>query len=257
MVDFSIVLTSGVIALFATLIGSFAGGATSLIMFPLILMFAVNDYMDALTANKIATMFMTIAASKIHFGKRKINKKLFAVLLLSGLLGTAIGTYIVQYQLNEVLFMRILSIALIVTGLYVLSMGKEKGVRSRIHNKINLKILLIAAIFSTAINILNGIFGGTGLFLTLFFVLFLKMTFIESMIYTMPVYAIINVFQTTYLAHITDIIHENPLLAITMACCGLLGGIIGTNLQYLKGNVWVKRVSVLVMLIVGIKTFIG
>jgi uncharacterized membrane protein YfcA len=219
-------------------------------------MFVTGNYLDAFTANKIATLFMTMAASHIHFGKRKINVPLFLTLLVFGIIGTAIGTYIVQYQLNEALFKQLLSICLIVIGIYIF-FSKDKGVHAKEHRKINTYTLLIAAIFSILINVLNGIFGGTGLFLTLFFVLFLKMTFIESMIYTMPVYAMINIFQTTYLVYTTNIIEKNPLLAITMACCGLLGGIIGTNLQYLKGNAWVKRVSVLVMVVVGIRTFIG
>jgi uncharacterized membrane protein YfcA len=256
MNELMVALIAGVIALFSTVVGSFAGGATSLIMFPLILMFAVGNYIDAFTANKIGTLFMTIAASQIHSKKRKVNVSLFVTLLVFGLMGTAIGTYLVQYQLNEELFKKILATCLIGIGLY-LFFSKDKGVHTRTHRKIGFYVLFFAAIFSMLINILNGIFGGTGLFLTLFFVLFLKTTFIESMVYTMPVYAIINVFQTTYLAYTTNIISNHPLLAITMACCGLLGGMIGTNLQYLKGNVWVKRVAVLVMIAVGIKTFLG
>lgn len=249
-------LTAGGIAIFSTIVGSFAGGATSLIMFPLILMFAVPNYIDAFTANKIGTLFMTISASRIHFGKRKVNVPLFLVLLIFGLIGTAIGTYIIQYKLNEVLFKQILSACLVGIGIYLL-FTKDKGVRAGEHREINGRVLAVAAVFSIAINILNGIFGGTGLFLTLFFVLFLRTTFIESMVYTMPIYMIINVFQTGYLAYTTNIVMEHPLLALTMAFCGLFGGIIGTNLQYLKGNVWVKRVSVLVMIVVGIKTFVG
>jgi len=249
-------LIAGGIAIFATITGSFAGGATSLIMFPLILMFAVSNYIDAFTANKIGTLFMTIAASQIHSKKSKVNLPLFMTLLIFGLIGTAIGTYIVQFHLDEVLFKQILSGCLIAIGIY-LFFAKSKGVHKSVHREINFTTLLVAAIFSMLINILNGIFGGTGMFLTLFFVLFLNTTFIESMVYTMPVYAIINVFQTAYLAYTTNILMTHPMLALTMACCGLLGGIIGTHLQYLKGNVWVKRVAVLVMIVVGIKTFIG
>lgn len=256
MNELSVALIAIPIALFSTVVGSFAGGATSLIMFPLILMFAVSNYVDAFTANKIGTLFMTIAASQIHSKKSKVNLSLFITLLVFGLIGTAIGTYLVQYQLNEELFKKMLATCLVGIGLYLL-VAKDKGVHAKTHRKIDLRALIFAAIFSTLINVLNGIFGGTGMFLTLFFVLFLKMTFIESMIYTMPVYAIINVFQTSYLAYTTNIMGTHPLLAITMACCGLLGGMIGTNLQYLKGNLWVKRVAILVMIAVGIKTFMG
>jgi len=256
MNDLFIALIAGIIAIFSTVVGSFSGGATSLIMFPLILMFAVGNYMDAFTVNKIGTLFMTIAASQIHSQKHKVNIKLFVTLLISGLIGTAIGTYIIQYELNEALFKQILSACLIIMGAY-LFFAKNKGVHAREHRKIGVFALVIAALFSTFINVLNGIFGGTGMFLTLFFVLFLKTTFIESMIYTMPVYAIINVFQTSYLSYTTNIFERYPLLALTMACCGLLGGMIGTNLQYLKGNVWVKRVAVLVMIVIGVKTFIA
>ncbi len=249
-------LTAGVIAIFATMTGSFSGGATSLIMFPLIMMFVMSNYMDALTVNKIATMFMTIAASRIHYKRLKINVPLFVTFLISGLIGTAIGTYILQYYPNEDLFKQILAACLIGMGIYMF-FSKDKGVRPRDHRKINGKVFLAAFIFSLGINVLNGIFGGTGLLMTLFFVLYLKTTYIESMIYTMPVYAIINIIQTTYLVQTTNVVLKYPLLAITMACCGLLGGIIGTKLQYLKGNAWVKRVSFVAMLAIGIKIFLG
>lgn len=248
-------LTAGVIAIFSTITGSFSGGATSLIMFPLILMFVTPNYLDALTANKIATMFMTIAASHIHFKNKKVNITLFTVLIIFGLIGTAIGTYLVQFNFNEDLFKKLLAAALISTAIYLL-FSRGKGVKVREHRKIDFRVLVYTAFFSILINILNGLFGGTGMFTTLFFVLVLRMTFIESMIYMMPTYAIINIFQTTYLSYTTNIIERFPILAITMACCGILGGIIGTNLQYLKGNVWVKRVAIFVTIILGIKILI-
>ena len=249
-------LVAGMIAIFSTIVGSFAGGATSLIMFPLILMFAVSNYMDAFTANKIGTLFMTLSAGFIHSKRGKINIRLFLALLIFGLIGTGIGTYIVQYQFNEELFKKILATCLVGIGIY-LFFAKTQGVHSKEHRKIDGRALFWAALFSIIINILNGIFGGTGLFLTIFFVVYFKMTFIESMVYTMPVYAIVNIFQTSYLVYSTNIVANYPLLAITMALCGLLGGMIGTRLQYLKGNVWVKKVSILVMIVLGIKTFIG
>lgn len=249
-------LIAGTIAIFATMTGSFSGGATSLIMFPLIMMFVMSNYMDALTVNKIATMFMTIAASRIHYGRLKINVPLFVTFLISGIIGTAIGTYVVQYYPNDVLFKQILAAFLILMSVYVF-LSKDKGVRPRDHRKIGWKIFVAAFIFSLGINVLNGIFGGTGLLMTLFFVMFIKTTYIESMIYTMPVYAIINIIQTAYLVHTTNIVFRYPLLAITMACCGLFGGMIGTNLQYLKGNIWIKRVSFVAMLAIGIKMILG
>ncbi|MFA7685779.1 MAG: sulfite exporter TauE/SafE family protein [Candidatus Gracilibacteria bacterium] len=256
MSDLSVALTAGFIAIFATLTGSFSGGATSLIMFPLMLIFVSSNYLDALTVNKIATMFMTIAAGAIHFKKMKVNKLLFIVLIVFGLIGTAIGTYLVQYKFNGFLFEKMLAGCLLFTAVY-LFIAKDKGVHKREHLKINFVSLLYAAIFSILINIVNGLFGGTGMFMTLFFVVIFKMTFIESMVYTMPTYAIINVFQTAYLAHATNILEKAPLLAITMAVCGTLGGVIGTRLQYLKGNLWVKRVAISVTFILGIKTLIG
>jgi len=225
-------------------------------MFPLILMFVTPVYLDALTVNKIATMFMTIAASRIHFKNKKVNIPLFLVLIIFGLIGTAIGTYLVQFKFNEDLFKKLLAGALIFTSVY-LFFSKEKGIKIREHRKIDFKVLVYTAFFSILINILNGLFGGTGMFTTLFFVLVVRMTFIESMLYMMPTYAIINIFQTSYLSYTTSIIERAPLLVITMACCGILGGVIGTKLQYLKGNVWVKRVAIFVTIILGIKTLIG
>ncbi len=240
-------------AVFSTITASFAGGGASMIMFPLIMMFLGCGYLPALTVTKVAATLMTYSSVFIHSKRSKINWDLMLTLVIAGLFGTSFGTYLVQYQLNEELFKGILGVSLLVSVVYLL-FSRNLGINKTQKRKIDLPVLIVTTIFALFINVLNGLFGGVGIFLTLYLVAFMRMTFIESMIYTMLSFAVISTFQTFYLVMEVDF---SWTLALFVALGGLFGGILGTKLQYLKGNLWVKRAAILVMLAVGVRVLWG
>lgn len=243
------ILLSGVMCFFGTLIGAFAGGGSSLITFPLLLLFAPGSYISLFIVSKIAAVMMTISSGGVHLSKGALNMKLFMVILVSGILGTAIGTYFLQYHFDEVLFKRLLTIALFSIAAY-LGFSKKRGLESSHMKSLTLRNLFWVALFSFAINILNGLFGGTGIFVTAFLVAFLRMNFIAAIAYTMVTYAVISILQTGYLAMINDF---DPYLAIVVLIFALLGGYAGVKLQYLKGDFWVKRAAIFMMLAIGVR----
>lgn len=253
MEDFLLVLYGLLASFTSSLLASFAGGGSSLIIFPLLRLLSFGSYAAVLTVTKISASVLTIVASKIHFKRSKINLKLFTVIVIFEFIGTGIGTYLVQYQLNEWLYETILAFVLLGTAFYLffskgIGLGKEKI------RPITKMILAQTAIYVLLINILNGLFGGTGMLLTIYLVLCLKLSFIHATAYTMISYVIVNFVQASYLM-ITETF--SFYLAIGVTVGAFLGAWTGTHMQYLKGNLWVKRAATLVMFAIGMKVLLG
>lgn len=250
MEEYLVTIAGGLIGLLANIVAAFAGGGSSLIMFPLLLSIAPQSYASILTVAKVGATAGTLTAGKIHFGRNKINKVLLFLVMISSLIGTAIGTYFVQYQLNENLFKIILSATLLVVATFLLfkkKIGVDDGVKDR---ELNVFAYIVTVVYCVLINILNGLFGGTGIFLTLFFVMFLQLTFIRAVALTVISYVVVNLLQTGYLLST-----ENVDFALTIAVLigGGIGAYLGTHLQYLKGNKWVKVAAVSLMYFIGIQ----
>lgn len=240
-------------SLLSSVVGSFAGGGSSLILFPLLLLFAQGTYASLLTANKISATFWVGISGYMHWKRNSLDMRLIVMLIIAGLLGTALGTYFVQYQLNELLFKRILAGVLLCTSIYLMTVPK-KGLEKIPQKPIRGWWLAATVLFSCLINILNGMFGGTGIFITLWLVIVFGMTFMEAIPYTIVSYAIINIPHTAWLVATEPV---EPWLVAGVIFGAIVGSWTGTKLLYLKGNKWVKIAAVSVMLVIGIRTLIS
>lgn len=244
-------LLAGGFALVATMMAAFVGGGASMFLFPLLIAFIPGTYISLFITGKVGAMVMALTASKMHIKRNALETKLILNLLISGFLGTGLGTYFLQYHFDEILFKRILFAAVVVAAVY-LFWDKKIGVEEKSDHEIKPTFSKHVAVFlfSFFINILNGIFGGTGIFITVFLVVFLKKSFLKTSGYTMTLYAIISVFQVIYLATTETF---DPTLALFVLLGSLVGGYLGTRLQYLKGSVWIKRASILMLIAVAVK----
>lgn len=249
----SLFLTGIASSFVASLAASFAGGGSSLILLPFLLMMAPGSYASLLTTTKVSAATMTLVSAFIHKKKNSVDARLVSLLISTGLIGTAIGTYLVQFHLNQSLFETLLAITLLVAGLYLL-FSKTGDKKKSEDFQMEIFHWIVTGVFCFGINILNGLFGGTGIFMTLFCVLFLRMSFIRAIAYTMSMYVVINTLQTAYLL-LTESVEL--WLSIGVVIGALAGSWIGTHQQYLKGNLWVKRASIVMMLIISGKILLG
>jgi len=245
-----IALQGGLAATLASLIASFSGGGLSLILFPVLLFFAPYPYASLLSVAKVSATLMSITSARIHALKSKLDVRLILFMAFFQSLGTAVGTYFLQYQFNEELFKTILAWTILITATYLL-ISKKLGLEQDSKREITKQVYLEVALVCFFVSILNGIFGGTGIFVTIYLLFALKMSFIEAMKYVMPSYAIVNLLQTLYLL-LSEWVEWRLVVLVVLG--SILGAYIGTHLQYLKGNLWVKRSAVIVMYIIGIKT---
>jgi len=252
MNDLITLAIDGILVMLGTLTSSFSGGGASLIVFPALLTFAAGSYVSLFVISKLSATVMTFVAGKIHMKRNSLDWKLIFALVVFGFFGMALGTYFLQYHFDETLFKRLLTVFIFVTVLY-LAFSKKTGLEKGHELPSTNKRLIVTGVFSFLINILNGIFGGTGLFTTVFLVIFFKMRFIKSIGYTMVTYTVIGVFQTGYLMFTEEF---DIRLAIVAVIASIIGGYAGTHLQYLKGNKWVKNAALVVMIILAIKMLI-
>ncbi len=238
-------------ATFSSFVGAFSGGSSSLILLPMLLSISPQGYIPLFTVTKVGATLLTLTASRIHLKRNQLSRAMLGVLITSAVIGTAIGTYVLQFKTNETLFKELLSITLIFTAVYFF-FAKDLGLQNDRERPISQKLLILTFFFSLVVNILNGIFGGTGIFITIFFVAFFRMRFITAIAYSIIMYAVVNVLQTTYLMLSTPFSHA---LAIAVALGAIAGSQLGTHAQYLKGNAWVKRGAITVMLLLGLRLF--
>lgn len=236
-------------AFLSTFIGSFSGGGASLILLPVLLIFAPGSYASLLTVTKTSALVMTGISGKIHASKNSINWPLTWVLIVFGLLGTAIGTYLVQYQYDKFFFEKLLAGVLLFTAAYLV-LSKKHGASGRKEREVNLKSLLTCGFWIFLLSIPNGMFGGGGFFYTIFIVMYFRMPFMKTVIYVMISSAVVNFFQTGYLLLTESVDH---VLLGFVILGSLIGGKMGTHLQYLKGDLWVKRASITMMTVIGFR----
>jgi uncharacterized protein len=253
MPDYLIPLIGGLISLLAAMIGAFAGGGYVLMMFPIFLMLIPGTYAGHLAIVKLGALAITVMAGQIHFRKNSIRWKILAPLTFGGLIGTGIGTYLIQYQLNEELFKTLMGFTLLIGAFYLIikrEMGNERAHR----RKINWRVLLEVIIYAMGIGVLNGMFGGVGIFTTLYLVFMFGLGFRTAIAYTMLSYLVTNGSQTTYLL-ITETI--DPHLALYLVIGAGIGGYIGTRLQYSQGQKYIRYVTITLLLTLGIVSLVN
>jgi len=226
---------SGFAAIFASLVASFSGGGLSLILFPILLMVVPGSYASVLVISKVSAFAQNLVSGRIHAKKQKIEWDLFLNLTVTGVLGTLFGTYLVQFHLDEKLFKGILGVTLLIVSIYLLFKGKigvdaeKKPLSPTLHT--------LTAVFNFSVSILNGLFGGSGIFTTVFLVVVLHRTFLQAIGTTIFVFAIMNLAQLVYLLLI---VHLDLAYTFSILVGTIIGSQIGTHLQYLKGNKWIN-----------------
>ncbi len=253
MNDIFVPIAGTFLAFFSALISAFAGGGYSLIFFPMLLHFVPGAYASHLAVAKLGGLAITVISGQIHYRRNRLDPNLLFTLMMFGLVGTGIGTYLMQYHLNQDLFMGLLGVTLLIGAFYLIikpEVGHERGSR----RKITKKVLAEVAFIAIAVGVLNGLFGGTGIFTTLYLVFIFRISFRKAIAYTMLSYLFVNLFQVSYLIATEPI---NPLYAVLVVGGAAFGGWAGTHLQYIKGSTWIKSAAIAIMVFLGVANLVS
>lgn len=224
------------ISLAANGLSAMAGGGAGLLQLPALLFLGL-PFPLALATHKVATVALGAGATIKHFKAGTANGRFVALLLLAGLPGVLLGAKLILKVPEDAarFALGLLTIGLGVYSIFKTRLGQENHEKHRDRNG-----LLVGALGLFLIGCLNGsLTSGTGLFVTLWLVLWFGFDFKRATAYTLVLVGLVwNGAGAIALAVQTDV-QWSWVPALLLG--SLLGGYWGASLALKYGNVWIKR----------------
>lgn len=249
MIEYAILF---IVSLFANTMSAFAGGGSGLVQFPALILLEL-PFAEALSTHKTATFMLGAGAISRNLKNRDINWSFAVYILAFGMLGTIAGAYVILQIPDETarLTLAVLTISLGVYSLFKKNMGQTLAPKNR-----DLKGYAIGGFVLFLTGVFNGSFtAGSGLFVTLWLILWFGLDYKLAVIYTM---ALVGFFWNLTGAVALHTMGADvkwswvPLLWVASFC----GGWLGAHLGHLKGNKWIKYAFVSVTILSGVSLLV-
>ncbi|MFW1755210.1 sulfite exporter TauE/SafE family protein [Acinetobacter wanghuae] len=197
--------------------------------------------------NKLASIFGTASAAFSYLKQVKLPWLLLGIIALCSFVSSFIGAASVTLIPIEV-FKPFILIMLIVIAIYTFT--KKQFGRVHVEQKLNRKMLVMAAIGSLAIGFYDGIFGpGTGSFFIFFFIRYLSVDFLHA-----SALSKIGNF-TTNLAALSFFVPTGHVLfqiGGMMALANICGALLGVRLALKYGSGFIR---ILFLILVSLLIF--
>ena len=237
------------ISLISNLFSAFSGGGAGIIQLPAILLLFNLSFVTALASHKIATVALGLGASLRFLKENNIERKFFFESLFIGGPGVILGANFIGY-VDDDLAQIALGVLIILISIYSY-IQKEIGLKDT-NTSLNLseKILGLGMIF--LIGFINGsLSAGTGLFFTIWLVVWYGMSYKHAIAYTLVIVGLFyNAIGAITLASYASVYwYILPALIIG----SLVGGYMGAHIALSKDSKTIKRVYQIVTMIVGSK----
>lgn len=240
------------VSLIANTFSAFSGGGAGLIQFP-VLIFLGLTFSVALATHKVASVALGIGAALRYLSTDSLERQFVIIMLLFGLPGVVLGASLILMIPD-----RIAEIALgILTGsLGFYSFFKpELGQRYSASHR-DSSGLLKGGIVLFFLGILNGsLTSGTGLFVTLWMVLWFGLDYQRAVAYTLTMVGLFWNGSGAITLGILGNIHWQWLPALLAG--SLLGGYLGSHMAINLGNRWIKHAFEIITVLISIKLLIG
>ena len=236
-----------IISYLSNVFSSIAGGGAGLIQLPALILFGI-PYYKALAAHKIATVALGIGGSLRNYNNLEKNYLVIIQLLIFGIPGVILGTFIVSLISDEYLYL-FLAIFTIVLGIY--SFIKPNLGLISIQKKIEPSTYVAFNFIVFIIGILNGsISSGTGLLVTILLIKTFGLDFLSSISVT---FLTVGIFWNAAGAIALSKIGSLPLNLLSILILGsFLGGFSGAHLSNLKGNKFIKKLFTCLCFLIGL-----
>lgn len=242
--DISILLFIAFASLFAGFIDAVVGGG-GLIQFPaFMILFPNSTVPTAFGTNKIAGLSGTSMAAFQYAKRVTFNWNLLLITASSSFLFSFIGAKLVS-RIDVNILKPFIFFILIAIAIYTFK-KKDFGTYSTkaLSNK---KKYIFGILIGVTIGFYDGFLGpGTGSFLVLGFVALLGFDFLEASAYAKVINCITNVSALYVFLSQGNYILE---IAIIMAVFNVLGSIFGTRMAILRGNHFIRKLFLLVVVI--------
>ncbi|SKB16013.1 conserved membrane hypothetical protein [Planktothrix sp. PCC 11201] len=246
-----IFLLTLVLVFFLTGIISVVTGCTSLITVPVMLQMGIEADM-AIATNMLALTFLSLGGTIPFIREKKINPQRLPSLIILTILGSILGAFLV-FTISKNTLSLLISLFMVAIAIFVF-LNPQTGVKPNPTPPSKL-----AKTLGYLVTFLLGIYGGffSGGYVTLLtasYVMLFNQTFIEAVAVT----KVINLFSSL-VATLIFISYGlvNYKLGMLLSLAMFLGGILGAKIALNTSNIWIKRLFMLAVLGLGIKTFLS
>ncbi|MES2074128.1 MAG: TSUP family transporter [Pseudomonadota bacterium] len=246
MVDY---LVLGVAAFGAGLVDAVVGGG-GLIQIPAL--FSVFPNMAPATligTNKLASIFGTSVAAVSYARRVRIAWSTAAPAAVAALVFAFLGAFVVTRVSPD--FMRaLLPVVLVAVAVYTFAKKDFGSVHAPMHS--GRREQLLALLIGSAIGFYDGFFGpGTGSFLVFLFVRVFGFDFLGASAVAKVVNVACNFSALIWFGYSGHLVWQ---LGLTMAICQIAGSVIGSRLAMKHGSGFVRKLFLLVVSILIVKT---
>lgn len=238
-----------ILLFFATSVIGVVTGSNSLITVPVMFQFGI-DAKIAVATNMFGLTFMNIGATIPFLRRGIIDKQKVTPLVFITLIASAIGALLVLL-ITPANIKLLVSIAMIAVTIFTL-LKRDAGIAEVA--EISTRATVLTYILTFILGIYGGLYsGGYTTILTAVYVGFFGMTFSESVAST----KVINIFSSL----IATIIFMwqglvDYKLGLILAVTMFIGAYIGAHTVTKLSDVWLKRIFIIVVLALAVKTLI-
>jgi uncharacterized membrane protein YfcA len=229
-------------AFLAGLIDSVVGGG-GLVQLPALLVILPNTALPLLLGtNKLASIAGTTVAAIRFSMQMKINFSIVGLAAIAAFIFSFLGARTVSI-INPEFLRPLILVLLIAVACYTFT--KRDFGSHYIFHQVTAKQLSYAAIIGSSIGFYDGFLGpGTGSFLIFAFIGIIGFDFLRASASAKVVNFCTNLAALLYFVPSNNVIYY---LAIPMAGCNIIGAIVGTKLAILKGNVFIRKLFLIVV----------
>jgi uncharacterized protein len=236
------------VSLVANTFSAFSGGGAGLIQFPLLIFLGLS-FAVALATHKVASVALGLGAVLRYISTSRLERRFVLLMLSFGVPGVVLGGNVIL-MIPERAAILALGFLTGVLGLYSIfkpSLGQEYQVKHR-----DIKGYLAGGVILFFLGILNGsLTSGTGLFVTIWLVLWFGLDYQRAVAYTLILVGVFWNGAGAITLGILGEIHWQWLPALLLG--SLIGGYLGSHLAIKHGNRWIKRAFEIVTLLISIK----
>jgi len=240
------------VSLVANTFSAFSGGGAGLIQFP-VLIFLGLSFAVALATHKVASVALGLGAVLRYISSSHLERKFVVLMLFTGLPGVVLGGNVILLIPDRI---AIFSLGILTGGLGLYSMFKPSLGQEYTPKHRQARGYIKGGLALFVLGILNGsLTSGTGLFVTIWLVLWFGMDYQRAVAYTL---ILVGVFWNGAGAITLGILGEIQWAWLPALLCGsLLGGYLGSHLAIKHGNRWIKRAFEVITLLISIKLIWG
>ncbi|HBW57331.1 MAG TPA: sulfite exporter TauE/SafE family protein [Oscillatoriales bacterium UBA8482] len=236
---------------FGTGVISVVTGCTSLITVPVMLQMGIEPDV-AIATNMLALTFLSLGGTIPFIRAKKLNTEGLSSLIILTIFGSILGAFLV-FSVSKNTLSLLISVLMVAIAIFVF-FNPQTGVKPQTKPPSNLSKTL-GYLVTFLLGIYGGFFsGGYVTLLTASYVMLFHQTFLEAVAIT----KVINLFSSL-VATLIFIFYGlvNYQLGIVLSLAMFFGGILGAKIALNLSNIWIKRLFMLAVLGLGIKTFLS